>query len=223
MALPPTIPTSFVPKQAVVARKSVSGFNPFLLVAYIIFFVWIVVGVLVFSYKWYLTKAAAQKKEALVTAQNNIDQASLTDFIRLRDRFTISKETLDKHVILSQFFDKIEGIIIQNARFTNLKLTIQDNRTAKLEMTGTARNFNALAAQSSAFTTDKDIRKAIFSGFIIDPKDGSVTFQITAEVEPSLVTQLAGTAVAAPVQDTPAAQPAAPAPVPVKSATTTKP
>lgn len=216
MALPPTIPTSFVPKQAVVARRSVSGFNPFLLVSYIIFFVWIVVGILVFSYQWYLQKASAQKKEALVTAQNNIDQASLTDFIRLRDRFTISKETLDKHVTLSQFFDKIEGITIQNAHFTNLKLTVQDNRTAKLEMTGTARNFNALAAQSSAFTTDKDIKKAIFSGFVIDPKDGSVTFQITAEVEPSLITQLASAAQPVAVPDTSA--------VPVaKPATTTKP
>lgn len=221
MALPPTIPTSFVPKQAVVARRSVSGFNPFLLVAYIIFFVWVVVGVLVFSYQWYLTKAAAQKKEALTAAQNNIDQASLTEFIRLRDRFTISKETLDKHVTLSQFFDKIEGITIQNAHFTNLKLTVLDNRTAKLEMTGTARNFNALAAQSSAFTTDKDIRKAIFSGFVIDPKDGSVTFQITAEVEPSLVTQLAGGVVQPTVQDTPVA-PVQP-PAPSKPATTTKP
>lgn len=217
MALPPTIPTSFVPKQAVVARRSVSGFNPFLLVAYIIFFVWIAVGVLVFSYKWYLTKSAAQKKEALVTAQNNIDQASLTDFIRLRDRFTISKETLDKHVTLSQFFDKIEGITIQNAHFTNLKLTVLDNRTAKLEMTGTARNFNALAAQSSAFTTDKDIRKAIFSGFVIDSKDGSVTFQISAEVEQTLITQLASAA-------QPIAAPDTSIPVPAgKSATTTKP
>jgi hypothetical protein len=78
MALPPTIPTSFVPKQAVVARKSVSGFNPFLMVSYIIFFVWVVVGILVFSYQWYLTKTSEQKKAALVTAQNNIDQASLT-------------------------------------------------------------------------------------------------------------------------------------------------
>lgn len=217
MALPPTIPTSFVPKQAVVARKSVTGFNPFLMVSYIIFFVWVVVGILVFSYQWYLTKASEQKKAALVTAQNNIDQASLTDFIRLRDRFTISKETLDKHVTLSQFFDKIEGITIQNAHFTNLKLTVLDNRTAKLEMTGTARNFNALAAQSSAFTTDKDIRKAIFSGFVIDPKDGSVTFQITAEVEPSLITQLASVVQPVAVPDT--AVPVSPA----KPATTTKP
>jgi hypothetical protein len=217
MALPPTIPTSFVPKQAVVARKSVSGFNPFLMVSYIIFFVWVVVGILVFSYQWYLTKTSEQKKAALVTAQNNIDQASLTDFIRLRDRFTISKETLDKHVTLSQFFDKIEGITIQNAHFTNLKLTVLDNRTAKLEMTGTARNFNALAAQSSAFTTDKDIRKAIFSGFVIDPKDGSVTFQITAEVEPSLITQLASAVQPVAVPDT-----SVPVP-PAKQATTTKP
>jgi len=32
---------------------------------------------------------------------------------------------------------------IQNVRFSTLKVTVQENRTAKIEMTGTARNFNA--------------------------------------------------------------------------------
>lgn len=189
MALPPIIPTSFVPKQVMVTRKSTIGFNPFLLVSYVIFGVWIVSAILVFSYKWYLTKAAGQKTEQLRTAQNNIDQASVNDFIRMRDRFAVSKDTLDKHVTLSHFFDAIEGITIQNARFTNLKLTVQDNRVAKVEMTGTAKNFNALAAQSSAFTAEKNIKSAIFSGFVLDSKDGTVTFQINANIERPLISE----------------------------------
>ena len=58
-----------------------------------------------------------------------------------------------------------------------------DNRTAKIEMGGTARNFNALAAQSSAFTSDKEIKNAIFSGFVLDSKDGTVTFQLNADLD----------------------------------------
>ena len=196
MALPPTIPTSFVPKQVVVTRKSTIGFNPFLLVAYIIFSVWIIAGLLIFSYKWYLTKVSAEKTAELVTAQQNIDQTSVNDFIRLRDRFTIAKQTLDKHVAISQFFDKMEEVTIQNARFTRLKLSVLDNRTAKIEMAGAARNFNALAAQSSSFTTDKEIKNAIFSGFVLDSKDGTVTFEVNADLDSRIVTMSQASALA---------------------------
>lgn len=189
MALPPTIPTSFVPRQVVVTRKSTIGFNPFLLIAYVIFGIWVIVGLLVFSYQWYLTGVVKQKAQELTTAQNNIDQTSVNDFVKLRDRFTISKQTLDKHVMLSQFFDKIESITIQNGRFTNLRLTVLDNRTAKIQMGGAAKNFNALAAQSSSLTSDKEIKNAIFSGFVPDSKTGTVTFQLDADLEPSLITQ----------------------------------
>lgn len=218
MALPPTIPTSFVPRQVVVTRKSTIGFNPFLLIAYIIFGIWVIVGLLVFSYQWYLTGVVKQKAQELTTAENNIDQASVNDFVKLRDRFIISKQTLDKHVTLSQFFDKIESITIQNGRFTNLRLTVLDNRTAKIQMGGTAKNFNALAAQSSALTSDKEIKNAIFSGFVPDSKTGTVTFQLDADLEPSLITQTLASAQLQATTPTPTPAPTTPA-VPDQSTT----
>ena len=219
MALPPTIPTSFVPKQVVVTRKSTIGFNPFLLVSYIIFTIWVIAAVLIFSYKWYLTKVSSEKTAEHITAQQNIDQASVNDFIRLRDRFTIAKQTLDKHVAVSQFFDKMEDITIQNARFTRLKLSVLDNRTAKIEMAGTARTFNALAAQSSAFTTDKDIKKAIFSGFVLDSKDGTVTFEVTADLDARIITQSVAPAATPQIQPVETAAPLPPQGKPVASST----
>ncbi len=191
MALPPTIPTSFVPKQPVVPRSAHTGFNPFLFASYIIFTVWIVVAALMFAYQWYLTRQSEAKATEVTVAQNSIDEASVTQFIRLRDRFTVAQQTLDQHITLSKFFDRLEAITIQNVSITSLKVTVQENRTAKIEMKGVAKNFNALAAQSSAFAADPDIRSAIFSGFSLDNANGTVSFQVNADVNTSLLTQSA--------------------------------
>ena len=192
MALPPTIPTSFVPKQPVLLRKSISGFNPFLVVSYFILGIWVVIAGLVFAYQFYLSRVAEQKSEELRTAQNNIDRATVSEFIRLRDRFTTAKDLLNKHHVPSHFFDELENITIQNVRFTSLKLTIKDTGMATVQMQGVARNFNALAAQSTAFAKDKNFKRAIFSGFTLDSKDNSVTFQVNADVDPSLMVDTAG-------------------------------
>jgi hypothetical protein len=67
-------------------------------------------------------------------------------------------------------------------------------------MAGVAKNFNALAAQSTAFANDKRFKRAIFSGFVLDQKDGTVKFEVKADVESSLVTETAASVAAPPVQ-----------------------
>lgn len=191
VALPPTIPTSFVPRQPVLVRKSVSGYNPFLIVSYVILGIWMLVAGLVFAYEIYLTKVAKQKSEELRTAQNNIDQATVNDFIRLRDRFTVAKDVLNKHRLPSGFFDELEVITIQNVHFTSMKLSVKDTGTATIQMQGIARNFNALAAQSTAFANDKYLKGAIFSGFTLDSKDNSVAFQVSADIDSALIDNVA--------------------------------
>ena len=235
VAIPPTIPTSFVPKQPVVTRKSTLGFNPFLIVSYLILGIWLLVAGLVLGYELYLSKIADQKRQELVTAQNNIDQATVNDFIRLRDRFTVAKGLLNKHIVLSHFFDDIENITIQNVSFSGLRLTVKDTGIASVEMRGVARNFNALAAQSTAFANDKRFKRAIFSGFNLDSKSNTVTFQINADIDPALITDSANSYVP-PVQNTsiptpaptttnihPSSLPGAPASVPATTTSTKKP
>jgi hypothetical protein len=77
-------------------------------------------------------------------------------------------------------------------------------------MTGTARSFNTLAAQSSAFATDKRIKRAIFSG--ITAKAGAVSFNLEAQLDPGLV--VLATAPAAIVPSVPAATTTTNAPTP---------
>ncbi|MGE5541060.1 MAG: hypothetical protein ACM3TU_02125 [Bacillota bacterium] len=213
MALPPTIPTSFVPKQPVTTapHKRVSGANPFLALAYFILGVTILGCFAVFGYQFYLENVAKKKADAVNVAQQQIDQATVTDFIRLRDRFSAAKDILNEHIVLSQFFDDLEKLTLATVRFKSLTVQVTDDRKALIDMEGTARTFNALAAQSAAFASDKRIKRAIFSNITV--KDGgSVEFKLSAELDPSLVLLSAASV-----------QPAPAAPVPTAPAATTSP
>jgi Tfp pilus assembly protein PilN len=199
VAIPPTIPTSFVPKQPVTApRKRTSGANPFLALSYIVLAVAIAGATGVFGYQYFLASVAKKKANDVVTAQKQIDQATVTEFIRLRDRFTAAKGILDSHVGLSQFFTDLEGLTLQGVQFNTLKITVTGDHQATISMTGIARSFNTLAAQSSAFASDKRIKRAIFSG--ITSKAGGVAFNLEAQLDPSLV--VLSTAPAAPAVPT---------------------
>lgn len=197
MALPPTVPTSFVPKQPVTTRKRTSGNNPFLALSYLILAIAILACFAAFGYQYYLQTVAKKKAEAVAAAQSQIDQATVTEFIRLRDRFTAANGILNKQVELSQFFDVLENLTLQTVRFDSLKITVANDRVATVDLTGTAQSFNALAAQSAAFSTEKRIKRAIFSN--ITAKDGRVSFMLTADLDPSLLALTAKPASAAPV------------------------
>ena len=223
MALPPTIPTSFVPKQPVATntRKRVSGLNPFLTLAYVIFGIAFIAALATFGYKFYLDKVANDKAAQVSDAQKKINLKNVSSFIRTRDRFTVAQKILDNHVATSFFFTELENITLQNVRFTGLRLKVEENRTASIEMAGTARTFNALAVESSAFAADTRFKRAIFSSFVLDPKTGEVKFSLKADVDPSLIIQRSPPA-GAPLPTEPAAPTPTPAPAtPAQSTTTT--
>ena len=51
---------------------------------------------------------------------------------------------------------------------------------------GTAKSFNALAVISTTFATDNRIKEAIFSNIVVN-KDNSVSFALSASLDPKLV------------------------------------
>lgn len=178
-----------MPKQPVAAapKKRAAGVNPFLTLSYLILGVSLLAAAGIFGYQYFLTGVAQQKAQAVKAAQNAIDQATVTSFIRLRDRFTAAQQVLSNHVVLSQFFTDLENLTLQGVRFTNLTLTVADDRTAVIALSGTAKSFNTLAAQSQSFATDTRIKRAIFSGITVNGKDNSVSFNVSASLDPSLI------------------------------------
>jgi hypothetical protein len=186
--MPPTIPTSFVPKQPVHtgnAKKRSSAFDPFNALAYLVFGIALLASASVFGYQFYLQSVVKAKESQIASAQEKIDQGTVEQFIRLRNRFTAAKDILNKHVVLSQFFSVLENLTVQGVQWNTLTIDVPDSRKAVVEMKGSARSFNALAAQSSALATDTRIKHAIFSS--IATNNGLVTFVLKAELDPAMV------------------------------------
>lgn len=224
MALPPSIPTSFVPKQPVTTtrRQRVSSSVP-ALIGYFIAGVALVAAGLVFGYQFYLGTVRDAKAEKLRVAEAGINAATVEDFIRLRNRFRAAETLLDTHVRGTQFFDVLEQLTLQNIRFQSLELHIAADRSADITMHGIAKSFNALAAESAAFAGEKRIKRAIFSDIAVD-KAGTVTFTLNADLEPSLLIAAMPDALPVPEPEAPAEPAIAPEPVTVpESAASTTP
>lgn len=188
MAISPSIPTSFVPKQPVqpTRRPSSGGSNVLLIISLVILAVAIAASVAAFGYERYLMSVQERKAAELAEAQERISEDTVEEFVRLRDRALAAQNLLNEHVAISRFLDTLENITLQTVRFDSLKLAVDTDRVTDIEMSGTARTFNALAVQSAAFAGEKRIKRAIFSDISVN-EGGSVSFLMTAELDPRLV------------------------------------
>jgi hypothetical protein len=185
----------------------------FLVVALVVAATAIVAAGAAYGYQKYLSYQLEQKMQLLSESQARVDEDQIEEFVRLRDRLASGNELLTNQVTLSKFFDSIEDLTLQNVRFNSLELVIAGDGSAKLDVEGTARNFNTLAAQSNAFAGERGIRRAIFSGITLTDTR-QVSFRLTADIDPRLI--VAGKDVPAPAAD--------PLTMPVQqSATTTTP
>ncbi len=187
MALPPTIPTSFVPHQNAVPRQFSTGFtSAFGLFSYAVLGIIFLLALGILFYGRILAADNASKDKALFAAEKAIDAKTVENFIRLRNRLTSSEALLGGHVAFSSFFSSLEKILPATVRFTTLRLSLDAVGASKMEGTGVAKNFNALAAASAAFAADGRIKDAIFSNININ-RDNSVSFALAATLDPKII------------------------------------
>lgn len=188
-----------MPKQPVRpgTRFAKSGGNTFMMLALVVLGIAILGCGGVFGYERYLISVRDQKSAAVQKAQDAVDSGSVEDFIRTRDRFTAAEGILANHVAASNFLDVLESLTLETVRFSALSFTLNDDRSAQIHMAGTARTFNALAAQSSAFAGEKRIKRAIFSDIKVNT-DRTVSFSLEADLDPKLLAVSADAAPAAP-------------------------
>lgn len=188
MALPPTIPTSFLPHSQTSVSQRFSGNlgGSFSLVAYGLLLISFILALGVFIYGRVLAGQLASKDAQLAKAESAIDPATVETFVRLRDRLTSGETLLNNHLALSGFFNSLETLLPATVRFSTLHLSADSTGTVKVEGTGVAKSFNALAAASDAFAKDGRIKDAIFSNLSVN-RDNSVSFSLSAALDPKLV------------------------------------
>ncbi|MFA5942200.1 MAG: hypothetical protein WC798_00800 [Candidatus Paceibacterota bacterium] len=184
MALPSNIPTSFVPRSAVAPRKFRAELTSvFDFLAYGILAIVFALAIGVFLYGRVLASSQSSKDAALAQAEESIDLATVESFVRLRDRLTLGKTLLANHVAFSEFFSFFETLMPASVRFVSLHLSADGLGGVKLEGSGVAKSFNALAAASTAFARDGRIKNAIFSNITVNQKDSSVSFALSASLD----------------------------------------
>lgn len=189
MALPPTIPTSFVPRPFASDGSRGSGFkyeSALVSISYIILGIVFILAISVFIYERILLAEKISKDSQLLEAEQAIDLEVVENFLRTQNRLTSSKMLLEKHVAYSVLFESIGNIIPSTVRFTSLEINRDAEGVSRLDGTGVSKNFNALAVTSIALARDGGIKDAIFSKLKIN-QDNSVTFSFTAILDPEIV------------------------------------
>lgn len=185
MALPPTIPTSFVPHSSAVRRYHADFTGVFGFLMYGILGIVFLMALGVFFYGQLLAAEQKGKDEKLAQEAANIDRSTIEEFVRLNNRLKQSGTLLAKHPAFSNFFDSLQTILPTNVRFSTLHLFFDAHGVPRVEGTGTAKNFNALAAASTAFAADGRVKDAIFSKLSVN-KDNSVSFGLSAALDQRL-------------------------------------
>lgn len=158
------------------------------------FFAYIVLGIVfllaigVFAYGRLLDSQKTAKAAELEKAEKAINPATAADFVRLKNRLSNGKNLLDSHAALSEFLQVLGTLLPTSVRLSDLSVTMDSAGVPKVEGSGVARNFNALAVASTALSGDGRIKDVIFSNIKIDSKDNSVSFSLTATLDAKLVT-----------------------------------
>ena len=186
MALPPTIPTSFVPHPGSKMPESprTRFTNAFGVFSYGIVVLAVVLAIAVFLYGLFLNSRKEAKDQELAAAQSAIDPATVENFVRLKNRLNLSRSLLEGHAAFSEFFRAFEAMLPASVRFSSLHVSAEENDVV-LEGVGTAKSFNALAATSNAFGSDGRIKDAIFSNISVN-KDNTVSFSLSAKLSPKI-------------------------------------
>ena len=191
MAISPSIPTSFVPKQALPGEPrgfKKQGNNVLMIVSFMLLLLTVGGATGEFFYANYLTKKAEVAAQEILDAQKGVNQDTVNQFITLRNRLDAATSVANNHIALSQFLNLLETATVQNVHFTGIDIKVNDDRTATITVNGQAANFNALEAQASVFAKQQYIKNSIFSDFQLN-KDNTVSFSATATLDPVIITE----------------------------------
>ena len=96
------------------------------------------------------------------------------------------KSLLDNHKAVTLLFTLLEINTAQTVQFKEFSYIVGADKKIKLAMKGEARSYTAIAFQSDVFSKIEQLKNTMFTNLFIDEK-GIITFDFSAEVDPSVV------------------------------------
>jgi hypothetical protein len=182
--------TSFIPKKPITeTRGSGSGISLFLLLSIIVFIITLALTGGVWLWQKSLVAQIEKDKAALEATKDSYEKNTIDPLIRLNDRIEAAKELLARHLAISPVFGFLEENILRNVSLKTMNFTYGDNDKIKIDLTGTALNYDALYKQAEAFGQEKlrdRISQPVISDFSLTP-EGRITFSFNASVDPRLI------------------------------------
>lgn len=182
--------TSFIPKKPlaqdrVPREKPISILN---VIATIIFFASLSVGVVFYFYKLSLADSIEKMANDLERAQAAFEPTLIYELETLDRRITASQEILDRHISVTPIMTGLSAITLKSVQFTDFDFSVGTDNKNIIEVTlkGKAKSYTAIALQAEELKKQPAFIDPIFSNLSLDTK-GNVVFDLNFEVDPAFV------------------------------------
>jgi hypothetical protein len=145
-------------------------------------------------YFWKSMLLSAQEgyKTQLAQREKQFNSDLIEELKRQDVKISIAQELIRNHLAISNVFDILGSMTIQDVRFLSLDLTAPANGSEdiKVSMKGYGTNFQAVAFQSDVLgkLEDYGLRKIIKNPVLSDPaldSAGTVSFGFSATIDPT--------------------------------------
>lgn len=178
---------TFIPKRPVTSLSSerrTMGF--FSLVTLIIFLCVAIASGGVYFWKITLQKQLEASIVDLGEQEKAFDKSFITAAARLNERIELSKSLLSKHVAVTNLISILSKNTLQSVQFNSFSFSTSQAAGAdvvKVTITGVARDYTSLAAQSVEIAKVEPFKNPIFSDFNLT-QEGKVNFGLSMSVDP---------------------------------------
>lgn len=180
----PDLRTTFIPKTPASTTTAAppKTVNIFVLITSLVFIFSLIAAGGAYFYRAVLTRNIEELSRSVTRAEEIVSPALVGRLNAYDKRSRAVKTLLDKHIVLSPVFDLLEALAISSVRFSDFEYSLGREGNAKLVLSGEAKSYSALAAQSNLLGKSEYIKEPIFSNFALNTI-GNVTFNFSSGVE----------------------------------------
>lgn len=191
--------TSFIPKKS--AASSIGGVSApsrhygasiFMTISTVLFILSLAAAGGIYAWKQYLISAQNTYKNDLAAREQQFNIDLIEQLKEENVKINMAEQLLQNHLALSQIFNIIGSLTIQNVRFTSMDLSTTDTASNGIQVSlqGYGTSFSAVAFQSDVLNQldQYGLRNIVKNPVLSNPTagaDNTVSFGFEATIDPS--------------------------------------